>query len=43
MVDDLAQDTFLVVYRKWDEFQKVENPGAWLRTVAKNLVMNGTS
>jgi RNA polymerase sigma-70 factor (ECF subfamily) len=42
-VDDLAQDTFLVVYRKWNEFQKVENPGAWLRTVAKNLVMNETA
>ncbi|GAA5118769.1 sigma-70 family RNA polymerase sigma factor [Luteolibacter yonseiensis] len=42
-VDDIAQDTFLVVYRKWDEFLAVDNPGAWLRTVAKNLVLNETA
>lgn len=42
-VDDIAQDTFLVVYRKWDEFQAVENQGAWLRAVAKNLVLNETA
>ncbi len=42
-VDDIAQDTFLVVYRKWDEFQAVENPGAWLRGIAKNLILNETA
>lgn len=42
-VDDLAQETFLIVYRKWDEFTKVDNQGAWLRTVAKNLVLNETA
>ncbi|MES2476211.1 MAG: sigma-70 family RNA polymerase sigma factor [Verrucomicrobiota bacterium] len=42
-IDDMAQDTFLVVYRKWDEFQLVDNPGAWLRAVAKNLVLNETA
>ncbi len=42
-IDDIAQDTFLVAYRKWDEFQKVENPGAWLRVVAKHLVLNETA
>lgn len=42
-VDDIAQDTFLVVYRKWDEFLAIENPGAWLRTIAKNLILNETA
>lgn len=42
-VDDIAQDTFLVVYRKWDQFQTVENPGAWLRGIAKKLVLNETA
>ncbi|RYD27095.1 MAG: sigma-70 family RNA polymerase sigma factor [Verrucomicrobiaceae bacterium] len=42
-IDDIAQDTFLVAYRKWDDFQQVENPGAWLRAVAKNLVLNETA
>ncbi|RYD40733.1 MAG: sigma-70 family RNA polymerase sigma factor [Verrucomicrobiaceae bacterium] len=42
-VDDIAQDTFLVAYRKWDEFLKVENQGAWLRVVAKHLVLNETA
>lgn len=42
-VDDIAQDTFLVVHRKWKEFQEVENPGAWLRAIAKNLVLNETA
>ncbi|RYD43540.1 MAG: sigma-70 family RNA polymerase sigma factor [Verrucomicrobiaceae bacterium] len=42
-IDDIAQDTFLVAYRKWDEFQQVENPGAWLRVVAKHLVLNETA
>ncbi|WP_193213602.1 sigma-70 family RNA polymerase sigma factor [Luteolibacter marinus] len=42
-VDDVAQDTFLVAYRKWDEFDAVENPGAWLRTIARNLILNETA
>lgn len=42
-VDDVAQDTFLVAYRKWDEFDTVENPGAWLRTIARNLILNETA
>lgn len=42
-VDDMAQDTFLVAYRKWDELDAVENPGAWLRTIARNLVLNETA
>lgn len=42
-VDDMAQDTFLIAYRKWEEFDSVENPGAWLRTIARNLVLNETA
>lgn len=42
-VDDMAQDAFLVAYRKWGEFESVENPGAWLRSIAKNLVLNETA
>lgn len=42
-VDDVAQDAFLVAYRRWQEFDSVENPGAWLRTIARNLVLNETA
>ena len=39
-VDDVAQDVFLIAYRKWDEMDTVENPGGWLRAIARNVVMN---
>lgn len=42
-VDDIAQDAFLVAYRKWDEIGDLDNPGAWLRTIARNLVLNETA
>lgn len=42
-VDDIAQDAFLVAYRKWSEFETLDNPGAWLRSIAKNLVLNETA
>lgn len=42
-VDDIAQDVFLVAYRRWSEFDAVDNPGAWLRTIARNLVLNETA
>lgn len=42
-VDDVAQDAFLVAYRRWEEFDEVENPGAWLRSIARNLVLNETA
>lgn len=42
-VDDVAQDAFLVAYRRWEEFDTVENPGAWLRTIARNVVLNETA
>ena len=39
-VDDLAQEAFLLAYRKWDELDSPANAGAWLRAIARNLVMN---
>lgn len=39
-VDDIAQETFLLAYRKWNELDETENAGAWLRAIARNLVMN---
>lgn len=42
-VDDLAQEAFLLAYRKWDELDDSANAGAWLRTIARNLVMNEVS
>jgi len=42
-VDDVAQDSFLIAYKKWDEMGTVENPGAWLRAIARNVVLNETA
>lgn len=40
-VDDVAQDAFLIAYRKWPSQQgEPENPGAWLRSIARNVVQN---
>ena len=42
-VDDLAQETFLVAYRKWSTLDHPDNAGSWLRAIARNLVMNESS
>lgn len=34
--DDLAQDAFLVAYRRWGEIGRYDNPGAWVRRVVAN-------
>ncbi len=39
-VDDLAQETFVIAYKKLDMFEQGTNFGAWLRTIARNLVRN---
>ena len=39
-VDDLAQETFVVAYKKLTMFERGTNFGAWLRTIARNLVRN---
>jgi RNA polymerase sigma-70 factor (ECF subfamily) len=39
-VSDLAQETFVVAYRRWDEFHAGQGVGKWLRGIARNLVAN---
>lgn len=39
-VDDIAQETFVVAYKKLTVFERGTNFGAWLRTIARNLVRN---
>jgi RNA polymerase sigma-70 factor (ECF subfamily) len=42
-VDDLAQETFLIAHRKWEELDHLDNAPAWFRKIARNLVMNEMS
>ncbi|WP_035606040.1 sigma-70 family RNA polymerase sigma factor [Haloferula sp. BvORR071] len=42
-VDDIAQEAFLLAYRKWDELDETGNAGLWLCAIARNLVMNELS
>jgi RNA polymerase sigma-70 factor, ECF subfamily len=37
---DLAQETFLTVYRKRDQIAALQNPRAWVYRVATNLALN---
>ena len=39
-VDDIAQEAFLLAYRKWDELDEIGNVAPWLCKIARNLVMN---
>ena len=39
-VDDLAQETFLVAYRKLDDRDAARDAGPWLRGIARNLAAN---
>jgi RNA polymerase sigma-70 factor, ECF subfamily len=39
-VDDLAQETLLLAYRKWDNLDDPANAMFWLRRIARNLVLN---
>lgn len=39
-VDDLAQEVFLVAYRRIAHFRSGADFGCWLRGVARNLVLN---
>jgi RNA polymerase sigma-70 factor (ECF subfamily) len=38
-VDDLAQEAFLVAYRKQEQFRPEEDFGKWLRGIARRQVM----
>jgi RNA polymerase sigma-70 factor (ECF subfamily) len=37
LAEDLVQETFLRLYRRWDRLAGYERPGAWLRKVLLNL------
>ena len=39
-VDDIAQETFLLLLKKWQELSTHDRPDLWLRSTAKNLVRN---
>lgn len=34
--EDIAQESMLAAYRRWDEVGRLENPGAWIRRVIAN-------
>jgi RNA polymerase sigma-70 factor, ECF subfamily len=39
-VDDLAQEAFIITYRRLDEFEPGTDFGKWLRSIARYLVAN---
>lgn len=39
-VDDVAQEAFIVAYNRLDEFDRSRDFGAWVRGIARNLVIN---
>ncbi|MCM8536297.1 MAG: sigma-70 family RNA polymerase sigma factor [Lentisphaeraceae bacterium] len=39
-VDDLAQETFILAYKKFHTFDQSRSLRAWLLSLAKNLVLN---
>jgi len=39
-VDDLCQESFLVAFRRFDEFDAERDAGNWLRGIARNLAAN---
>ena len=39
-VDDIAQEVFLIAHRRRDDFIDGADAGAWLRGIARNLVLN---
>jgi RNA polymerase sigma-70 factor, ECF subfamily len=39
-VDDMAQEVFLVAFRRWDTYDSERNVGKWLYGIARHLVAN---
>lgn len=39
-VDDIAQEAFIVAYQRMEEFDADRDFGAWVRGIARNLVIN---
>ena len=40
LAEDIAQDAFLIMARKWTEVRNHPNPRAWLYKVARNLMLD---
>jgi RNA polymerase sigma-70 factor (ECF subfamily) len=39
-VDDLAQEAFVIAYRKLDSFEEDRDWGKWIRGIARNVMLN---
>ncbi|MDA7891754.1 sigma-70 family RNA polymerase sigma factor [Akkermansiaceae bacterium] len=39
-VDDIAQEAFILLLKKWDKLERHDEADSWLRATAKNLVRN---
>ncbi len=39
-VDDLAQEALVIAYQRMDDFDETRDFGAWVRGIARNLVIN---
>lgn len=40
LAEDITQETYLRAVREWQRGRRPDNPLAWLRTVARNLLVN---
>jgi RNA polymerase sigma-70 factor (ECF subfamily) len=40
LAEDIAQDAFLILVRKWPDVRNHPSPGAWLYTVARHLAFD---
>jgi RNA polymerase sigma-70 factor (ECF subfamily) len=40
VADDIAQEAMLATYRRWDEVQKLDDPGQWARRTCSNLAVS---
>src|SRR4051794_32907715 len=38
--EDLTQDAFFAAFRKWDQLQRYDKPGAWVRRVVANRAVS---
>ena len=39
-IDDIAQDAMIIAYQKFDSYESGTNFAAWVRNIARNLVLN---
>lgn len=40
IAEDIAQESFIVAHRRWDELRGMDIPGAWVRRVAANKAVS---